>query len=354
MKIVHIVFSLTVGGAEHMLIDIINHQAISRPVILIVINNVVDPVIKGKISKKVKTYFLNRKPGERINLIFLLKLWYLMFLNKIIAIHCHNHNLIQMLPFWQSISCLTVHDVNYPVANMRKYKRVFAISNAVQTDLIVRANIVPKLVYNGINVSDILSRKARINKSPFRLVQISRLDHEKKGQHIVLKALNILVHTNGHKDITVDFIGSGQSLHFLKDLAAELNVDRYVRFRGNLDRSYIYSNLKNYSLLLQPSLYEGFGLTVVEAMAARIPVLVSNIEGPLEIIAEGKYGYYFEKGDVVACAYAIEGIIHRCTHKEFQVNLDSALRYVNETFAVKQTAEKYLQEYTKLNFKSAL
>ncbi len=33
-------------------------------------------------------------------------------------------------------------------------------------------------------------------------------------------------------------------------------------------------------------------------MLAKIPVLVSNIEGPLEIIENGKYGFYFKSGDV--------------------------------------------------------
>ena len=57
----------------------------------------------------------------------------------------------------------------------------------------------------------------------------------------------------------------------------------------------------SYDLLVQPSRYEGFGLTVVEGMAAGVPVLVSDIEGPMEVIDKGRHGFAFRSEDFHDC-----------------------------------------------------
>lgn len=53
------------------------------------------------------------------------------------------------------------------------------------------------------------------------------------------------------------------------------------------NQEWIYHNLCNFDLFIQPSRFEGFGLTVAEAIAAKVTVLVSNIQGPMEIIDDG-------------------------------------------------------------------
>lgn len=128
--------------------------------------------------------------------------------------------------------------------------------------------------------------------------------HEKKGQHILIKAVNKLI-KQGYNQIRLDIIGDGDSHKYLKTLVKELDITEYVRFLGSKNQSYIYEHLCDYDLFVQPSIYEGFGLTVTEAMAAKVPVLVSENQGPIEIIDYGRLGYSFKNQDIDDCAAKI-------------------------------------------------
>ena len=66
-------------------------------------------------------------------------------------------------------------------------------------------------------------------------------------------------------------------------LTAELHAETYVRFLGKQTQDYVAAHLTDYDLFVQPSRWEGFGLTVAEAMAAGVPVLVSEGQGPAEV-----------------------------------------------------------------------
>jgi glycosyltransferase involved in cell wall biosynthesis len=106
--------------------------------------------------------------------------------------------------------------------------------------------------------------------------------------------------------------------------------------------------LHTYDLLVQPSRYEGFGLTVVEAMAAGVPVLVSNIEGPMEIIDNGKYGSYFQVGDHLDCSEKMIHIMKNSEHRILPEELQRVAEYARRRFDITETANLYLDAYGKL------
>ena len=342
MKIVHINYSLAAGGAETLLIDIVNEQAKTQNVSIIIINKYYDNELFKGIDNKVKLYLLNRKPGSK-NVFKILNLWRLLIKLRPDVIHCHNHTLVQMIAFRKKC-VLTVHDVNIPDNNFRYYKKVFAISNAVKSDIEGRSNIKPVLVYNGIKVDEV-KHKENYDFDKFRIVQVSRLDHLKKGQHIIIETLKILVNKKGFKNICVDFIGEGKSLDYLKRLVKEYQLKEFVNLLGIRGRDYIYEHLRDYSLLIQPSLYEGFGLTIVEAMAAKVPVLVSNIDGPLEVIENGEYGWFYKSEDSTDCADSIIKIIKNYRSNETINKINNAFIYTVRRFDIKETSANYLKYY---------
>ena len=82
--------------------------------------------------------------------------------------------------------------------------------------------------------------------------------------------------------------------------------------------------------------------TRLTAVSAKVPVLVSDREGPMEVIGSGAYGFHFPSGDVEQCAAAIRGIMQR---PDREALAEKAYRHVAELFDVRRTAREYLEKY---------
>jgi len=343
MKICHLIFSFTTGGAETMLVDIMNEQCKTEEIHLVVVNNIYNKDVLKKISDRVKIHLIKRKSGSR-SIIPIIELNITLYNIKPDFIHCHNFELAKII-FTNLLNFkigLTVHDVYVSTSCHNKYHKLFAISKAVQKAIKDRSGYDSIVVLNGINFSK-FKKKYNYKSKIYKIVQVSSLNYEKKGQDIIIKAMNILVNKMKITDIRIDFIGEGESEDYLKILVKEYNLEEYINFLGLKTREYLYNNLHNYDLLLQPSRYEGFGLTVVEAMAAKVPVLVSNIHGPIEIIQGGKYGDWFESENIDDCANKIYQLY---SDKNQILNKTKvAYEYSLNKYSVKQTAFRYLKLY---------
>ncbi len=342
MKIVHITFGMKLGGLETMLVNIINQQAKSQSVALIVINDLYNADLLFKIDKKVKVILLGRKE-KSLSVLPLIRLNIILFGLHADIIHSHAPKIANiLLPTFLDKVVYTVHDVGIPCKYFKRYKYFYSISKCVQNDLLNRCGIHSVLIYNGINVGE-FKQKVKNSPSQFKIIQISRLMHEKKGQHILIKALYLLKE-RGYNNISIDFVGEGVSFEYLENLICELNLKENAHLCGARDYSWVRDHLCDYDLLVQPSIFEGFGLTVAEGIAAKVPVLVSANEGPMEIIDNGKYGFYFKNGDIEDCANMIERIMN----EDNAHIVESAWNYINETFNIKITAKKYIEEYKRI------
>lgn len=344
MKIAHIIYAFPIGGTESMLVDILNEQVKYEQVSLIVVNNVFDRKLLSGISNKVSICLINRKSGSR-NPIPFFRLNYFLVKNAPDIIHCHDYSIVRIVaPFLKARTVLTVHDMNICTKYHSKYDQLFAISKSVQNDIRNLSNNESVLVYNGVNGKDI-QHKIEFKSSAFRVIQVSRLNHEKKGQHILLEALSILIHQYNLKDIHLDFIGEGTSYNHLIEMVDKFHLANYVSFLGLRDREYIYGHLKNYNILVQPSLFEGFGLTIVEAMAAGIEVLVSDIDGPREIIEKIGHGHMFKRGSADDCALNIYKSYTNRNIMELQSKSVLQRQSSMKIFDIEITAKNYLEEY---------
>jgi len=356
MKVVHIIMAFETGGSETMLIDILNLQVLKLDVSLIIINDIHSKDLLLKIDKRVNIVLLNRKQSSKnIFKLIVLNLKLLQFQPDII--HLHNPINLKYL-FFNKKTVLTMHamlkirienDPNF-IQKLKGFDKIVAISSSVKNDFIKNGfqnteNLLK--IDNGIAL-DSINFKSKINQQDtFNIIQVSRLDHNVKGQHILLEAIKELIHHYQIKNIRLDFIGTGDSKPFLLQLVKKYKIEAYVRFLDFKDRDYIYENLCKYDLFVQPSLFEGFGLTVAEAMAAKIPVLVSNADGPMEIIDNGRYGYFFEIGDAKDCASMIKEIKEKPVQEISKIT-EIAYERVSENYSIKNTVTKYLGIYKDL------
>lgn len=346
MKILHLIWAFNVGGAESMLVDIMNEQIKNHDVHLMIVNQLESKALVNQIDKNVTVHRIFRKPGSGSIIKMVLCNFKILKLNPDV-IHCHNHDLIQFIPLVKKKTrdvYLTVHAIGYSTSNFMKFTRLFAISDAVRKDVFDRSKLNATVVCNGIKV-DKVTIKNNYQYEKFKIVQVGRLCSTTKGQDIAINAIAHLVHDKNIKNISIDFIGTGESKNQLRELADKLNVLDYCHFRGLKTREWIYENLCSYDLFVQPSRYEGFGLTITEAMAAKVPVLVSDQGGPMEIIENGKYGHSFRTGDSLDLAEKMAMIHKGYRSKEFHEKISKGYFRVVELYDIKRTAAVYINEY---------
>jgi glycosyltransferase involved in cell wall biosynthesis len=350
MKILHAIFAMETGGSETMLVDILNEQVKTEQVFLLIINALENEEVVRKIDKRVKIIRAGRTPMSR-NPIPVLKLNLRLLFIKPDVIHLHNNNGIEvMLPCFHRKTNATIHDTvrdTLHLKSLKKYGRLFSISKAVQQSLLEIANLHSTLVYNGIYPEQIkVKTENNRTENIYKILQVSSLQHLKKGQNLLIEAANKLVRC-GICNFHIDFIGEGKSEQYLKEMVQERGLEKYVSFLGLRSRDYVYQHLCDYDLFVQPSLFEGFGLTITEAMAAKVPVLVSDIEGPMEITGNGEFGWNFRTNDAESLSQKIEyAIAHKHDTQTAEI-VERAYTHTCECFDVKTTAKRYIEEYKK-------
>lgn len=369
LKVTHIFWSLGFGGIETMLVNIANEQAeAGAEVSVIIINDWLEKSLVAGLSPSVTLVRLNRRlHSYSLNFISQLN----RALNRLHpdVIHLHSSGLIRLLrKKYSRVACSTLHDLPtgsvrrgrlmnlVPFAHMTLYKssnvvnidevpQVFAISSSVQQTLRDEYGVESTVVCNGIVTSRFAARSGRMPDEQLHIVMVSRLEHDKKGQDLLIRAVAAL-----QGAVAVDFIGIGSSMEYLKQLTAELHAEEYIRFLGKQTQDYVAAHLADYDLFVQPSRWEGFGLTVAEAMASVVPVLVSEGQGPAEVTQGDRYGWLFANGDAEDLRRKIVFIKEH--YDEAIMKASKAKEYVRNTYDVSVTARSYLREYEKIALNS--
>lgn len=343
MRIAHVVWSMKTGGVETMLVNIINLQVQTEQVALFIVNDFVDEQLLGEVSKRCSIVRINRSPGSK-NFLKIMKLNVVLWNYHPDIVHLHSYQVSYLL-FGRWNMVRTIHNPGNKINEYHKMKALYAISTVVREDVISRGFPNVKTINNGIAVSTFKPRQDKhIHNGIYKIIVTSRLCIEQKGQDVLLKALGRLLAKNV-KNFELHLIGEGASEIELKKMVNELALDGIVYFEGLKSQKYLNQHLCDFDLFVQPSRYEGFGLTVAEAIAAKLPVLVSNIQGPMEIIEYGKYGMYFRSEDDADLAEKLEIILGG--HYDYTM-IEKAYNRVKKEYDVSNTAQNYLKAYRQI------
>jgi len=128
-----------------------------------------------------------------------------------------------------------------------------------------------------------------------------------KGIHIILNALSQI---DLKEHFRINLVGIGSEMENYKQWVKEMGLQNTVRFWGKIDNSHIEEVYRETDVLLLASVWpENEPVTIMEAMAARTPVIASRIGGIPELVEDGKTGYLFEAGNANQLAQMMRACI---------------------------------------------
>jgi glycosyltransferase involved in cell wall biosynthesis len=158
-----------------------------------------------------------------------------------------------------------------------------------------------------LGIADIARTSPRADLWPegdgVRVLAVGRLSHY-KGFDVLVDALAKAPH------VRVLLVGEGECADSLRARAAERGVASRIHFAGGLDDATLLAAYASADVFALPSLNRGeaFGMVLLEAMRARLPIVASAIPGSgvSEVVADGETGVLVKPGDADALAVAFE------------------------------------------------
>ena len=228
---------------------------------------------------------------------------------------------------------------------------IIAVSNSARENLIRTgiSNKKIKIIYNGVSPADKITDTEQIKniyKSfglPYgaKIISIVARLEEIKGHEYFIDAAKI-VSERGYDDVKFIIAGIGTREDFLKEYALKKNVKNVV-FLGFIKNIYELNNITY--IQVNTSIYEAFGLAVVEGMRVGVPAVVSNCGGNPEVTKDGINGYVVngQNPDEIA-AKIIYLIDNEDVYKKMS---DNSLKLFYENFTadiMAKNIEKYYLE----------
>jgi teichuronic acid biosynthesis glycosyltransferase TuaC len=167
-------------------------------------------------------------------------------------------------------------------------RKVICISDKVRQLLTdgMGAAVAAEVVYNGTD-PDLFAPASGQNVPPTILIVGNLLAG--KGHELVLKAFGRV--KDSHPDLRCDIIGEGADRERFAGLANNLGISDHVHFLGRQGRSAVAEAMRNCTVFVLPSRYEGLGCVYLEAMACGKPVIACQGQGIDEIVQHGNNGW---------------------------------------------------------------
>ena len=136
----------------------------------------------------------------------------------------------------------------------------------------------------------------------FRLLTVGRLE-QVKGIPLLLDAVAAAHHD--HPELRLDVVGDGPHRAQLEQYARDLGLTGVVRFLGVLDQAAVRAELRAADAFVLASFAEGLPVVLMEALAARTPVLATRIMGVPELVEDGVSGRLVPPADVDSLVTAL-------------------------------------------------
>lgn len=292
VKIAICVPTTSLGGAETMaaqlakalnkdLFDVsfITNHSLSKTRVLDIVTS----------DSNIKIYSLNEDAG--MSLRARKKMMRILKQIKPDVIHTHLHSYPYVMTYAIKHHIPIIHTMhNMPIFESKKlgriilkflFKHKFAIpvgiSNIISEQIKELYHVSSYTIYNPVDVSKFDIKKDK--QKQFTFITIGRMS-EQKNQQLLLKSFRILV--NNYKNVKLIFVGDGVLKDDLLKLTNDLKLNDYIEYVGNVND--VENYLKIADAFVLSSIYEGLPMTILEAMAASLPIISTNVGGVKDIV----------------------------------------------------------------------
>lgn len=233
----------------------------------------------------------------------------------------------------------------------------FMLPTALQSDCFVALNstIVQELkdagvpankivtLPNGVDVEAITPKEDYELHEPACILYVGRL-HAQKGLDILLRAFGRLCRQQHDMRLVLRLVGDGPLRGSLETLVAQLGLQNRVDFTGLRDD--VLQELQQADVFVLPSRAEGLSNALLEAMTCGLPVVVSDIPGNREVIADHVNGLRFMVDDVDCLADSLAELL---SQRDLRRQLGCAARHtVERHYSLSDVATRYERLYKAL------
>ncbi|MCI0684582.1 MAG: glycosyltransferase [Gemmataceae bacterium] len=325
LTVCHVLHSLNVGGAEMLVVRLARKLRDKCRFVFACLDEL--GVLGEELRKEGFTVeVLDRKPGFDPGCAWRLGRFWRR--ERVHVVHAHQYG-----PFFYSVAArllwrrpaiiFTEHGRTFPdyprrkriIANrilLERRDRVVGVGEAVRRALIRNEGIPQRrvgVIYNGIDTAvfangchdrDLIRRELGMGPDDFVIFQVARLDHLKDHATAVRTMHRV------RRDLPAArlvLVGEGPERGKIEESIDRHRLADHVRLLGL--RNDVARLLRAADLFLLTSISEGIPLTVIEAMAAELPVVSTRVGGLAEIIEDGRTGFLAAAGDDAALAERI-------------------------------------------------
>lgn len=232
--------------------------------------------------------------------------------------------------------------------NLQVADYVTAISQSIHGDLdmVSEERIVD--IPNGIHINRFSSPKSEFLHEHLGIPAIRQIilsvgrNHIKKGYDYGIQAVSKLVREIGYKDIHYVIVGRDVTRH--KKMVTECQAETFVSLIDEISSEMITQCYKSADIFFSPSIVEGLSLVSIEAMAAGLPLVVTNVPGNDDVVKENSCGVIVRSEDVEDMANGLNRLASNEAYKK-------SLAMKSKESAVKydwlQIASRYVDVYIK-------
>lgn len=352
MRILHIITSLHIGGAERLMTILLPRlRDLGNEVELLVFDGTRTAFTDVLERRGIKIHSLNAKNVYSLSNILRLR----AFIGKYDIIHTHNTACQLFVPIANNLcggrkACLITTEHNTTNRRREKkwfkpfdkwmywqYNKVVCIGESTEKNLLdyIGKDIVDTVViHNGIELPKL--RSIRFPHDEDVVISMVAAFRPQKNQDCLVKAMTLL--PDRYK---LRLIGDGERRKEVEHLAVSLGLSERVEFTGN--RSDVNELLQNSHINVLSSHWEGLSLSSLECMASGRPFIASDVPGLHEIV-EGA-GVLFPDNDYETLAKQIKSLID---DKKLYEDISSKCRKRAEEYDIANTAEQYNNLYSKV------